>query len=112
MTIIILGFLVSIYHPALSSNPPPPSFRAFARSYYPKPEYAQAFFEDLFALGRPLGMSAYEIDFLNYPFSPGLVNTTSGLSGLMGGLGAAGDADNMPMQWCMPLPGQILFRFL
>ena len=41
--------------------------------------------------------------------TPALANTTSGLPTYLGGLAAAGAKRGVPMQWCMPTTGIVLF---
>ena len=79
--------------------------------WYPAADDAEPFFTELFAQGKAIGLASYEVDFMSDHWipTPALANTTSGLPTYLGGLAAAGAKRGVPMQWCMPTTGIVLF---
>lgn len=79
--------------------------------YYPAAADAERFFTALFQQGQALGMTAYETDFMSDHLlpTPGLAGSVDGLPLYLGGLDRAGAALAIPMQWCMPTAGIVLF---
>ena len=74
------------------------------------PKQSRAFYDELFDRGIAAGMKSYESDFMNQNYNcvPEFVTTTSAVQMWQKGMADAAKARNIPIQWCMATPSDVL----